>query len=112
MFQGVSDVPVVRHASQHVYSLFLKNGVKIYEYYGRKLHAKTVTIDGIYSSIGSFNLDPWSHFYNLEMNLTVLDPDTAERLEVCNCVCLYVWRVCVPCSRVCGACVSSCFSIQ
>ena len=72
---------MVQWASQHVYHLFLRNNVKIYEFFGAHLHAKTVTIDGIYSSIGSFNLDPWSHFYNLELNLTTLDPVTAAQLE-------------------------------
>lgn len=78
---GVSDVPMVQMASQHVYELFLKNGVKIYELMGSALHAKTVTSDGIYGSIGSFNVDPWSHYYNLELNLTTLDPKTARKLE-------------------------------
>eukprot|EP01114_Cavostelium_apophysatum_P015921 TRINITY_DN4439_c0_g1_i1.p1 TRINITY_DN4439_c0_g1~~TRINITY_DN4439_c0_g1_i1.p1 ORF type:complete len:451 (+),score=91.66 TRINITY_DN4439_c0_g1_i1:119-1471(+) len=78
---GLSDVPMVRYASQHIYHLFLRNNVKIYELFGARLHAKTITIDGIYSSIGSFNLDPWSHFYNLEINLTTLDPGVANQLE-------------------------------
>ncbi len=78
---GVSDVPVARMASQHVYHLFLAHGVKIYELYGSALHAKTVTIDGVFSSIGSFNLDPFSHFYNKELNLATLDPDIASQLE-------------------------------
>lgn len=68
-------------ASQHVYDLFLRNGVKIYEMTGQGLHAKTVTIDGIYGSIGSFNLDPLSTYNNLELNLTTLDPQTARKLE-------------------------------
>ncbi len=71
----------MRLASQHVYHLFLKNGVRIFEFYGAALHAKTVTIDGIYSSIGSFNLDPWSHFYNAELNVTTLDAEISRQLE-------------------------------
>lgn len=78
---GLSDVPMVRYASNYIYALFLRNNVRVYEYYGARLHAKTVTIDGIYSSIGSFNLDQWSHDHNLELNLTILDPQTAEQLE-------------------------------
>lgn len=45
------------------------------------LHAKTVTADGIYGTIGSFNLDFWSAHRNLEVNLTVLDPEIASQLE-------------------------------
>eukprot|EP01113_Clastostelium_recurvatum_P002670 TRINITY_DN11131_c0_g1_i1.p1 TRINITY_DN11131_c0_g1~~TRINITY_DN11131_c0_g1_i1.p1 ORF type:complete len:457 (+),score=89.13 TRINITY_DN11131_c0_g1_i1:16-1386(+) len=78
---GLSDVPLVQLASQHVYSIFLKRGVRIYEMHESRLHAKIVTIDGIYSSVGSFNLDPWSSNSNLEINLTMLDPDIALQLE-------------------------------
>jgi cardiolipin synthase len=78
---GVSDVILVKLASQHVYSLLLRNGVRIYELFGSTLHAKTATIDGIYSSVGSFNLDTLSHYYNLEINLTILDHRMATQLE-------------------------------
>src|SRR4051812_43383290 len=67
-------------ASKYIYRTFLSGGVKIFEM-NQALHAKTVTIDGIYSSIGSFNLDPWSHFYNKELNLTTVDPEIASKLE-------------------------------
>jgi len=79
---GISDVPIVQAASKHVYNLLIRNGVKIYELYGQALHAKTVTVDGIYSSIGSFNLDTWSYYYNLEINLTTLDRKLARQLEI------------------------------
>jgi cardiolipin synthase len=57
---GLSDVPLMRLASHHVYQSFLKHGVRIYEMHQKTLHAKIATIDGIYSSIGSYNLDHWS----------------------------------------------------
>lgn len=46
----------------------------------KKLHAKMASIDGIYSYVGSFNLDAWSS-RNLEVNVTVLDPPLAHQLE-------------------------------
>jgi phosphatidylserine/phosphatidylglycerophosphate/cardiolipin synthase-like enzyme len=55
--EGLTDVPVTRWASQHIYHQLLKSGVRIYELQSATLHAKTVTIDGLYSSIGSFNWD-------------------------------------------------------
>ena len=55
--EGRTDVPVTRWASQHIYYTLLKSGVKIFEMQSATLHAKTVTIDGIYTSIGSFNWD-------------------------------------------------------
>jgi hypothetical protein len=70
----------IRAAQQHIYSSFLKRGIKIYEMWDKKLHAKMASIDGIYSYVGSFNLDAWSS-RNLEVNVTVLDPPLAHQLE-------------------------------
>jgi cardiolipin synthase len=78
---GRSDVPLVRLASQHLYGRLLKSGVRIWEMQGRTLHAKTAAVDGVWSSVGSFNLDFWSHRRNLEVNLAVLDRATAKTLE-------------------------------
>lgn len=78
---GDSDVPIVRRASLHLAGQLLKRGVRIYELFGHTLHAKTATLDGIYASVGSFNLDLWSYRRNLEVNVTVLDPDLARDLE-------------------------------
>eukprot|EP01132_Coremiostelium_polycephalum_P005074 gene5074-6316_t len=77
---GVSDVPWVRWASRYLYGEFLENNVKIYEMYGATLHSKTITIDGVYSMVGSYNLDPWSQ-RNLEVNLGFTDPRIASRLQ-------------------------------
>lgn len=55
--EGRTDVPVTRWASQHIYYTLLRSGVRIFEMQSATLHAKTVTIDGIYTSIGSFNWD-------------------------------------------------------
>jgi len=78
---GRSDLPMVRMASRHLYGRLLRGGVRIYEMQGRMLHAKTVTIDGVYGSVGSFNLDRWSYRRNLEVTVTTLDGTTARRLE-------------------------------
>jgi len=78
---GRSDVPIVHAASQHMYGRLLREGVRIYEMTERTLHAKTVTIDGVYASVGSFNLDRWSHRRNLEVTAGVLDRRMASELE-------------------------------
>jgi cardiolipin synthase len=80
---GVSftDVPVIAYAAQHVYGVLLRAGVRIYELQDRHLHAKTTTIDGIYSSVGSFNMDTFSEACNLEVNLTMLDPEIAGEIS-------------------------------
>lgn len=78
---GRSDVPLVRLASQHLYGRLLRGGVRIYEMTQRTLHSKAVTIDGVFATVGSFNLDHWSHRRNLEVNVGVLDRATAVELE-------------------------------
>lgn len=78
---GLSDVPLMRLASHHVYGQFLKAGIRIYELFGQTLHAKTAAIDGVYASVGSYNLDHWSARRNLEVNVSVIDPHLAGELE-------------------------------
>jgi cardiolipin synthase len=78
---GKSDVPAVRLASQYLYAQLLKAGVKVFEMQDRTLHAKTAVIDGLYSTVGSFNLDHWSYRRNLEVNVALVDKGLAERME-------------------------------
>lgn len=77
----MSDVPIVQAASQHIYSQFIRHGVRIFEFQERHLHAKTMTVDGLYSWIASYNLDPWSYFYNLEVSMNVINPIITRQLE-------------------------------
>ena len=78
---GHSDVPAAHWASQHIYGRLLSAGVRIFELDARVLHAKTATIDGIYATVGSYNLDNWSHRRLLEVNLAFLDADVAADIE-------------------------------
>ncbi len=78
---GRSDVPLVRHASQHLYGKLLRRGVRIFEMRPRVLHAKTAVIDGIYAQVGSSNLDYWSDRRNLEVSVSILDRTAAGELE-------------------------------
>jgi cardiolipin synthase len=79
---GLSDIPLMRNASQHIYSKFIKYGIRVFEMFEKNLHAKTATIDGVYSTIGSYNLDRWSDKRNLEINLSILDCKLATELEI------------------------------
>jgi cardiolipin synthase len=78
---GTSDVPIVAMAARHIYGRLLKRGVRIFEMYGCTLHAKTITVDGIYSTVGSFNLDKWSYQRNLEVNVGMLDSSIANEIQ-------------------------------
>ena len=58
----------------------IRNGVKIYEWQGPILHSKTAVIDGIWSSVGSHNLDHRSLHYNLEVNINIYDRDFGSEM--------------------------------
>lgn len=78
---GISDVEIVRHASRSVWSRLMRSGVRIYEWTDNVLHAKSAVVDGRWCTIGTFNLDHWSLFYNLEVNVAVDDPGFAAVVE-------------------------------
>jgi phosphatidylserine/phosphatidylglycerophosphate/cardiolipin synthase-like enzyme len=68
-----TDHPMVRHAARRFFGKLLRNGVRIFEFQPRVLHAKMVICDD-WVSIGSSNLDRWSFKWNLEANQEVDDP--------------------------------------
>jgi cardiolipin synthase len=78
---GQSDVDIVRHASRAVWGRLLRAGVRIFEWEESVLHAKTAVVDGLWSTIGTFNFDYMSLRMNLEVNVSVIDPRFAGRLE-------------------------------
>jgi phosphatidylserine/phosphatidylglycerophosphate/cardiolipin synthase-like enzyme len=55
-------------AARHVMSHFLRAGVRVFETTQGTLHAKIITVDGVYASVGSFNLDYLSAYRNLEVS--------------------------------------------
>ncbi len=76
-----SDYAVARYAAQTHYQELLTAGVRIYEREDVILHAKTATIDEVWSTVGSTNLDWLSFASDDEINITVLDPEFAQRME-------------------------------
>jgi cardiolipin synthase A/B len=76
-----SDIPGLAHASRATWSSLLKAGVHIFEWLPGMLHAKTLSIDGAWCTVGSYNLDSRSLMYNWEVTLEVLDSRLAEQLE-------------------------------
>ena len=74
------DKPIIRQAGRHAYDRLLDCGVEIYEYRPTMLHAKTLTIDGVWSSVGSVNFDNRSFQQNDEATLCVQSPAVARRL--------------------------------
>jgi cardiolipin synthase len=81
LLPGWTDVPLLRHAAHGYYSDLLARGVRVFEYGGKVLHAKSLVADGYVSVVGSTNLDFRSFVFNAECNLVVLDRATGTRME-------------------------------
>ena len=75
-----SDSSLAYHAGRSFYEGLLEAGVKIYERKDRMLHAKTAVIDGVWSTVGSTNLDWRSLLYNDEINAVILGPEFAGQM--------------------------------
>lgn len=76
-----SDSWIVFNAGRSHYTKLLRAGVKIHERRGAVMHAKTATIDGVWSTIGSTNLDWRSFLHNDEINAVVLGHDFTHQME-------------------------------
>jgi cardiolipin synthase A/B len=77
----ISDWPSYLLASQYLYTYFLKNGVEIYEWKKSVLHGKIATLDGRFTTIGSFNLNYTSYQQNLEMNVDISSPEFTKNVN-------------------------------
>jgi cardiolipin synthase A/B len=78
---GKSDSRFTYTASRSHYGKLLLGGVKVFEYQASLMHAKTIVADGVWATIGSTNFDNRSFALNQEINLTVYDKGTAQKLE-------------------------------
>ena len=76
-----TDSIMVFNASRSFYDELLSANVKIYERQDALLHAKTVLIDGVWSTIGSTNLDWRSFTNNQEINAIVLGQDFGAQMQ-------------------------------
>jgi cardiolipin synthase len=77
-----TDSWVVFHAGRAHYDELLSAGVKIYERRGALLHAKSVLVDGVWSTVGSSNWDPRSFLHNNELNAVVLGREFGQQMRV------------------------------
>ncbi len=76
-----SDFSLVLSAGRSYYARLLKAGVRIYELQTALLHAKTAVIDGVWSTVGSSNMDWRSFADNNEANAVVLGSVFADEVE-------------------------------
>jgi cardiolipin synthase A/B len=88
--RGVDVRIIVPAESNHIvadwlarglYGQMLRNGIRLFLYQGAMVHAKTATIDGQWSTIGTANIDRLSLLGNYEINLEVFNSDVARQME-------------------------------
>jgi cardiolipin synthase len=88
--RGVDVRILVPETSNHVvadwlsrgyYGELLASGVRIFRFQGAMVHAKTATIDGRWSTVGTANIDRLSMTGNYEINVEFIDPEMAQQME-------------------------------
>jgi cardiolipin synthase len=76
-----SDNPMVQHAGHRNFEKMLRCGMRLFEYPHTLLHQKVMTVDGVWTAIGSSNFDDRSFETNDEMTLAIKDAALAQRLD-------------------------------
>ncbi len=78
---GSSDIPIAKVLSRAGYRPLLEAGVRVFEWNGPMLHAKTAVADGRWARIGSSNLNIASWAGNWELDVAVEDGEIARQME-------------------------------
>ena len=92
LLPATSNHVIADWLSRGYYGEMLAAGVRIFRFQGAMVHAKTSTIDGRWSTVGTANIDRLSMTGNYEVNLEVIDAGLAEEMErifacdLTNCV--------------------------
>ncbi len=76
-----SDAGVAIAMQHKHYTKLLKGGVRLWETHGVVQHSKTVTVDNVWSAVGSSNIDQRSVVFNDESDLVIVGEKTASGLE-------------------------------
>lgn len=76
-----SDIGVIRDTTRSTYRPLLEAGVRIFEWNGPMVHAKTAVFDGKISRVGSTNMNIASWFGNYELDVLIEDKSFGERME-------------------------------
>ena len=69
------------NATRAFYGKFLKEGITIFEYTKSFMHSKVAVIDGVWSTVGSSNIDPLSLLLAREANIFIWDKSFAHKLK-------------------------------
>jgi cardiolipin synthase len=77
---GASDVPVVSRLSRAGYRTLLESGVRVFEWTGSMLHAKTAIADRRWARVGSTNLNFASFLTNYELDVAIEDETVVDEM--------------------------------
>jgi cardiolipin synthase len=78
---GRTDSALVFHAGRAFYDALLRGGVRLFERQQALMHSKTALVDGVWSTVGSTNLDWRSFLHNDEVNAVVLGGAFGKRMH-------------------------------
>lgn len=78
---GSSDLPAVGGLSRAGYRVLLESGVRVFEWNGSMMHAKSAVADGRWARVGSSNLNMASWIGNCEIDLAVENEQFAQHME-------------------------------
>ncbi|MFZ5849447.1 MAG: phospholipase D-like domain-containing protein [Actinomycetota bacterium] len=81
LLPATSNHVVADWLSRGYYGELLDAGVRIFRFQGAMVHAKTSTIDGRWSTVGTANIDRLSMTGNYEINVEFIDPEMAAQME-------------------------------
>ena len=76
-----NDQPLTKSAGRAAYGRMLEGGVKIFEYQPTMIHTKSMVVDGLFSMLGSSNLDARSSEINEELDVIVSDEKFGRQME-------------------------------
>jgi cardiolipin synthase len=81
LLPGSSDVPLVRNLTRLGYRDMLRAGMRIFEWDGPMIHAKTMVADGRWVRVGTSNINASSLIGNYELDVVIEDPVLARMME-------------------------------
>jgi cardiolipin synthase len=82
---SASDIPVINALSRANYRALLEAGVRVFEWNGPMIHAKTSVVDGQWARVGSTNLNVASWMGNWELDVTIEDEGFAQQMQEMYC---------------------------
>jgi len=78
---GTSDIPFIGQVSRSGYRPLLEAGIRVFEWNGAMLHAKTAVADGRWARVGSTNLNIASWIGNYELDIAIEDQLCAGEMQ-------------------------------